>query len=231
MSTSSTPRPASPARPGHPTRQLLDELDALMQRMLALPVEQLDDEPQAKPDDVATTPTAADLAAEPLPTEEDEAKVDDVAEEEPLSRENAPAENCASPAALAEAPSEVPCPLPSEPDLDRIIPASPEVLEALGRRPPPEPERKRDARPLQPLPFALPSLPHVLSDSRMTAAPGWLRPILWSNRVFDRCTAWFGPPGRWLRGPRGRAFVGWLGLGILVGGLVWLLVNEIGWTW
>src|SRR5262245_33119701 len=46
MSTPAAPEPpASPSGAGnHPTRQLLDELDALMQRMLALPVHQLEEE-------------------------------------------------------------------------------------------------------------------------------------------------------------------------------------------
>ena len=46
---SSTPPPRSPGQtsPGS-TRQLLDELDALMQQMLRLPVNQLDEDPPAE---------------------------------------------------------------------------------------------------------------------------------------------------------------------------------------
>ena len=56
MSTSVTPRPAGPV---HPTRQQLDELDALLQRMLELPVNQLEES--------AATAEEADLAPAPVP--------------------------------------------------------------------------------------------------------------------------------------------------------------------
>ena len=46
MSTSLSPR--SSGSSGHPTRQQLDELDALLQRMLALPVNQADDDVTAE---------------------------------------------------------------------------------------------------------------------------------------------------------------------------------------
>jgi hypothetical protein len=45
MSTPTVP----PASPNNPTRQLLDELDALMERMLSLPVEELDGEEPLPP--------------------------------------------------------------------------------------------------------------------------------------------------------------------------------------
>src|SRR5437868_7076621 len=45
MSTPTVP----PASPNNPTRQLLDELDALMERMLALPVEDHEGEPLPPP--------------------------------------------------------------------------------------------------------------------------------------------------------------------------------------
>lgn len=50
-----TPRPPSPA---HPTRQQLDELDALMQRMLALPVSQQSEGGEAAP----TADSGAEIA-------------------------------------------------------------------------------------------------------------------------------------------------------------------------
>jgi hypothetical protein len=75
-----TPRPGAPV---HPTRQQLDELEALMQRMLALPVNQLEDEPPAEipllvpglevRDPQEPEPMAADAASSPAESVADEA--------------------------------------------------------------------------------------------------------------------------------------------------------------
>ena len=54
MSTSLSPR--SSGSSGHPTRQQLDELDALLQRMLALPVNHAGDDVLAEIDESAKTP-------------------------------------------------------------------------------------------------------------------------------------------------------------------------------
>ncbi len=61
MSTSVTRRSSAT---GHPTRQQLDELDALLQRMLDLPVNRNDEEADAAPAPAAETPTAS--GPEPL---------------------------------------------------------------------------------------------------------------------------------------------------------------------
>jgi hypothetical protein len=56
MSTSLSPRSSGPS--GHPTRQQLDELDALLQRMLALPVNQPSDEVAEEIDTLSRTPAS-----------------------------------------------------------------------------------------------------------------------------------------------------------------------------
>jgi hypothetical protein len=59
--------------------------------------------------------------------------------------------------------------------------------------------------------------------------PAWLlRPLLWSNRAFDRWTGWLGRPGRWLRGPLGRAVLGWVGLGLWAVALLVLVWRILG---
>jgi hypothetical protein len=59
-----------------------------------------------------------------------------------------------------------------------------------------------------------------------------LRPLLWINLAFDYGTGWLGPLGCWLRGPLGRGVLGWGGLLLLVGALVWIaLLEGMDWTW
>jgi hypothetical protein len=61
---------------------------------------------------------------------------------------------------------------------------------------------------------------------------GWpLRPLLWLNLAFDWSTTWLGPPGRWLRGPGGRAVLGWGGLLLLAAALAWVALDGMAWTW
>jgi hypothetical protein len=70
-------------RPGgsaHPTRQQLDDLEALMQRMLALPVNQVDDEPAS---DVSNDPgSIAAEASPPVQPPASEVRNDPVSEPE-----------------------------------------------------------------------------------------------------------------------------------------------------
>ena len=80
MSTSTAPRSTGV----HPTRQQLDELDALLQRMLALPVSSVEEESEARkptetPPQAATDRPEAHVLpmpnrppAEPLPAHDDE---------------------------------------------------------------------------------------------------------------------------------------------------------------
>jgi hypothetical protein len=56
--------------------------------------------------------------------------------------------------------------------------------------------------------------------------------VVWSNRVFDRWTVRMGGAfGRWLRGPQGRALLGWTGLILLASALAWGMIDWMGWTW
>jgi hypothetical protein len=61
----STPTPARPPAPVSPTRQQLDELEALMQRMLALPVHPLEAETEPAPE--APAPVEAPVVVPPRP--------------------------------------------------------------------------------------------------------------------------------------------------------------------
>jgi hypothetical protein len=184
----------------HPTRQQLDELDALMQRMLALPVNPLED-------------AAASNSPPPLGN-------------------SLPAQPAAAPSQEMEAlPSTAPSAVVAQPA--EASAASSSVLEqSLRSRPPTTaPSEKSDREP-----FRLSS--RVLLTSSAASLPNekvlvahWLLPLYWTNQAFDRATRWFGPLGRWLRGPSGRSLLGWGGLLLLAAALAWLAAEGLDWTW
>ena len=60
--------------------------------------------------------------------------------------------------------------------------------------------------------------------------PWFLWPLVGFNAVFDACLLPWGPLGRWLRGPTGRAFLGILGLLFLTAAAAWAAAEWIGWT-
>jgi hypothetical protein len=103
MSTSLSPR--SSAASAHPTRQQLDELDALLQRMLDLPVNRGEEEPEPAP-----VPTAAPPVKEPRPSRPPVSYSDETADVPVAARERAtpslePRVIPASPAPVEEAPA------------------------------------------------------------------------------------------------------------------------------
>jgi hypothetical protein len=255
MSTPTAPKPpASGTEPAsHPTRQLLDELDALMQRMLALPMNQLEEELRTMAEDTSAPPTGDRLAgseeeaSHPAPPADSgeaprswpasadvpgAARADEAGEVAPphaplIAFQPLPATDQATPPTFpqeSEPPQEKP-----DSDWERLLPAGPEVLAALGR--PPVADQQSNT-PEGVIAAEAPS-------SSLDAQPGnlhqrhwslWLRPVLWSNWVFDGVTRWLGPPGRWLRSPAGRALLGWVGLGLLAGAAAWLVAFGFGWT-
>jgi hypothetical protein len=75
----------------------------------------------------------------------------------------------------------------------------------------------------QPRPAYRPSVP--------PPAPLVLLPLVGINRLFDGFVIGFGPPGRWLRSPAGRTFLGVSGLMMTAGGVAWGALEWFGWTW
>ena len=184
----STPT-VSPASPNDPTRQLLDELDALMERMLALPV----DDPGG---------------AEPLPPPRSH-----------LWRE---------PAVPPVSSIELPPPLTTR--LESMQPtATPE-----SAPPPTAAATTTSPPPIRTSPRWSPKT--VLEGGSDAPLPElrtvwWVRPLLWSNRAFDRATLQLGTIGRWLRGETGRIVLGWTGLALLLLALTFLVCDVCGWSW
>jgi hypothetical protein len=255
MSTPTAPKPpASGTEPtSHPTRELLDELDALMQRMLALPVNQLEEELRTMAEETSAPPTgdrlaeSEEVASNPAPpansgealrTRSISADVPGAARAEEagdmapphaplIAFQPLPPANQAAPPTFppeSDPPGEKP-----DSDWERLLAAGPEVLAALGR---PETLDQPSKTPEE---VITPGSPSSSMDAQAASSLPrrgslWLRPILWSNWVFDGVTRWLGPPGRWLRSPAGRSVMGWIGLGLLAGAAAWLLAFGFGWT-
>jgi hypothetical protein len=213
---------------------MLDELDALMERMLALPVNELEEEPKAPAPPLAATLTVVEPPAPapepsrpplqpphriPVPdftpaAEPPPAVLMGRVSAPPLFRQEignaaqTPAELSEPkppPIIVPESRRTVPKPFWSEP-----VPAPDEILPPLVIKPP-EPVQKLVRRR---------SLGSVL-----------LHPVLWLNQAFDRCTKMLGGPGRWLRSSRGRMFLGYLGLALLALAALWCVYDWMGWTW
>jgi hypothetical protein len=91
---------------------------------------------------------------------------------------------------------------------------------------PPASQEADPTRPVAPSPAVLSSLPE---ERQLVRTPGWLRPVVWINRVFDHCAGLFGAPGRFLRRPWGRTFLGLLGLVLLLAAIGWLVLDWMGW--
>jgi hypothetical protein len=169
----------SEPRPFQPTRQQLDELEALMQRMLALPVEPPETEAASVPPPIVETAGIPELA-EPEPT--------------PLPSSTQFTQREPVPVSVAVTPEPV-----------FIVP--------------------------QPEPPALPAeaVPAARPVHRRPRVDWWVRPLLWSNRTFDRCTIPLGDPGRWLRSRRGRSWLGYTGIVFFATALAWEVLDWMGW--
>ncbi|MFO0866205.1 MAG: hypothetical protein U0744_16415 [Gemmataceae bacterium] len=295
---------SAPAQPAASTRQMLDELDALMERMLSLPVadtESTVDEPPAMKKPIAAKPPTAPptpyptvsakltviespegdfgpdspepdareervtvafptpldlppIEEEPespavsswfdLPKEEDETPpAQDWPEtnESPSTTESA--EVPAVEAPTAETPiAESAVAKSPEPELETRVAASwLEKPSGLEWQPPAsssyaEPDSML-APPLEPIIAPPPSLgietPTVPKPklTRVVQSKAGYRPLLRLNRGFDGAMGWLGPIGRSLRGKQGRNLLGITGFGLMLGALLWLVKDWMGWNW
>jgi hypothetical protein len=246
MSTSLSPR--SSGSSSHPTRQQLDELDALLQRMLALPVNQAGDEViaeidaplQAAPVTKGQGDKGTRGQGEEMPSSSvvlprfDEAHVAATEDESgadawvPLSSTWKPSPHTWKPLAQSwqqprmAAPTQE-MPLKSE-ELDNI----PESAKPDEPPAPAVAPVQREAKP--PI---VPEAPVV--RPQLEALPplaAWQKALVGFNVAFDLLLLPWGPPGRWLRRDGGgRSLLGGLGI-LLLAAAVGLGVKEwFGWTW
>jgi hypothetical protein len=201
------PGPGRPMSAGHPTRHQLDELDALMERMLALPVNQ--PEEIAAPRSLQTARVSGDeirpAPGGPVLVAREDTIIVTPGSSSPRGMDEFVRQS------IAQAPD-----IPPTAKLTAPQPNGPSMDGAIPRRA--EPEH---------------SISPIL-DSEATAtliAPLWLRILMWSNRRFDSGTVWLGPAGRWLRSRGGRMTVGVTGILLLAGAASWLVLGAWGWTW
>jgi hypothetical protein len=203
-----TPAPLPPS----PTRQLLDELDALMQRMLSLPVNQLEEDTHTDPADASAAPAVDEPAADSMPAQ--------APEPTPVSFQPiTPVETSPESSALDNSTVVPSPPEPSAPAA-LLIP----IAAATSVEPP-----SRTGLGLRLTPPS-PALPAPILRSREPVR-WWLVPAIKLNLAFDRCTMCLGRPGSWLRGERGRALLGWTGLTLVGAAVVRAILGWMGWTW
>ena len=193
-----TPRPTTPA---HPTRQQLDDLEALMARMLALPIDPMtEDSGKSVPPSVAFPATADSEAITPQPSPRPpygESPVHD----EPVPRKSSNAVT------------------------DRILPPMParELLTPLASGALPQQPAAGGRK-------ILPTSRKPLWGMRRWRPIYILTPLVWFNIGFDRFVGHFGKPGLWLRRSLGRRVLGWLGLLMLAAALTLAILDVMGWT-
>jgi hypothetical protein len=244
MSTS-LPAESSPPKSAGSTKQLLEELDALMQRMLAIPVNEVAETPDRQNSaEAIETPDISSASVQPGPLEPQvQSEISSPARlsSPPLE---IPKVTChmAAPA-VPPPPADLRSDQPEAPGKEDAVLPPPEAVPLGGFWPHPAlqgPQWREEAarQPTAPANWSPPP------QQRPAQGPVWpltaipqpatglrLRALLWSNRTFDRCTARLGRPGRWLQGPPGRRLVGWLGIGLLAGSVAWGLSNWFDWTW
>jgi hypothetical protein len=206
------------ASPLEHTRKMLDELDALMERMMALPVNSLDNPP---PEASFSGPTVsatmtlldssslepANIDAPKLQASNKDAATGDSTREQDLESalfQMLPEGEFRKPP-LADALDSPDC----APELgllpDELMPAS-----LLAMSSPPV-----EARPM----------------------PEWsfgticLQPLYLVNRSFDRFTMLFDPLGKWFRHSVGRNVLGITGLVFIGLAIAWLIKDWLGWGW
>jgi hypothetical protein len=183
------------------TKRLLDELDALMDKMLALPVGERD-EALAEPDfprlpKVSATLTVLEQA--PEAAQPDPSLVLPAPTLVPMSRLDAPADFAA----------------PHQ-DFSAEAESRPQDVPA-------------DAIPPSLLHVKVPDI-EPLAIGRRALGTIIRQPLLWINGLFDLATYFLGPLGRLLRTPRGRNVLGLCGVGLIVLAVGWLLRDWLSWT-
>lgn len=228
---------ATAPSPNDLTRQQLDELDALLQRMLSLPLTPAD---TPSPAASSAFPSNAVLAAPPLPEipapppPVKNWRVDPPAPVQPTVPYLAAATVTAPPP--APEPHRVPEPPPApvappvppplrapvswvpEPEPEPLPPPTPQpAADAARPAPKPAPVPVAAARPL---PVLQPKYVAPLRRPAVTASadevPALLRPVAALNGAIELLLGLFGPPGRLLRSGLVKNLLGLSGIGLLI---------------
>ena len=212
-----------------PTKQQLDDLDALLQRMLSLPVS-LPEEEFPPAETIPLPPSPSPLESRPQP---------------PLPLiSSVPADVLTPPPGNLVLTDPLSPSIPAEPEENplRSVPDQRNTTEGVPHGPP-QPVFAKPA-PVLPPPTPEPWLPPVVPEERQVARPTfiarhpssassrpledplWLLPVLWCNRLFDWLALGLGAPGHWLRGPIGRNLLGCIGLVLLLAALTLVILDH-----
>ncbi len=204
--------------PNSDTETLFDELDALLQRMLALPVdspEDVDQDGNPLGDEVPLI-TVAEAAPEPLSPESNTTPACPVCpDEDEVFRSLAERQS-------AEILKDWDREAPSNPA--PLAPSTPQVVDP-GIPPPGQG------------PVATPPQETLISQAPESHAtdepppPPWLVPVVWLNLCYDRSLIPLGRAGRWLRLGFGRHLLGWVGALLLLAAFALVVGDWMGWTW
>lgn len=234
------------------TRQLLDELDVLMERMLSLPVEDAktdEDEKAEQPEQKSTSTSVVEM-----PRVDSESEPEGEVSEKPQVEEyeSEPAEDSYE----REEPEQHEEDNKTEPDTNYQYDESfdeeeikpPEDFSTQVELETEESKQKDepDLSSVQPirtqeilvslsagrsdvLPEPLANRSQLLAQRRSWRRP-WLWPLSALNRMFDSATYLLGPLGGWLRQPGGRTFLGLVGVTLVLAAicvqiLLWLTWN------
>jgi len=196
MSTSSSPSL-------HPTRRQLDELDALMERMLELPVDSTAEKgKEATTESESVSDSSANTFAGFTPSGFASYTTDE-SDPLPVGRSSAfdfssATESPASPTAERE----------------RTSPFAFQPTDQLSTG------------------VANPGAsytPSADSDADHAPAPVWLWPLAGINGLYDTLMGGLGSPGRFFL-ETGRAWLGWIGLVMLAAALAWGILDWIHWA-
>ncbi|HZZ82317.1 MAG TPA: hypothetical protein VFE62_27715 [Gemmataceae bacterium] len=209
------------------TKQMLDELDALMEKMLTLPVNELDEAapPPAMPSVPEPRLSATVTLLEPPPQPE----------ARPASRPAAPPPSYQAPELEPAAPLPLNPPHFELPPIHDLNAPANWPTESVPAPPAPTYETPapltNDVTP----PSVLPKLEPMLEEPAAAAATldtqALIAPLLWVNQGFERTTLMFGGAGRLARSEAGRMMLGLSGFVLMAAGVVWFLKDWLGWNW
>lgn len=230
---------ATAPSPNDLTRQQLDELDALLQRMLSVPLAETPLPAAAPPAQLPTpSPTTTNWRIDPpapANVSTPHIAIPELKYEAELKYEPpAPVAKAAPPQPVAPAPAPqpvtptpapqvtMPAPQPVSPAPQVAMPAPQPTIPAPTLQPQPQPKKAVTPAPLSPAPITpAPLAPQSTSSEPITPVPTTppvpflLLPFAVVTGLFDFICGLFGPPGRLLRSGFFKHIYGLAGLGLL----------------
>jgi hypothetical protein len=232
----STPAPLRSTGALQAAQQQLDELDALIQRMLTLPTNPTEE--PLPPEASATAPMLEASVSTPVETShsaEEPRRLEDSPSGLDVARRPDSRRKSAAPPAFEPEVELLPPPLldPLEVEFRPVPLASDLPLDSDDEVLPP-------AEPFHSKTNALQS--DEADDEYIEEEPEPAReefayaaerrgPLVRANQAFDRLTYPLGPAGYWLRSVGGRDVLGWAGVLLITGSVAWAVLDWLGWTW